>query len=152
MEKEKNKGGAPTKYKKEYCKKIVEYFRIPPTRTEYKEEYFNDGSLKSKVPVIIANEFPTFQGFADTIGVHYDTLKEWCDVHEEFSEAYTRAKRLQEKIWLQNAMSGLYNAQFAQFFGKNCLGYRDKQEIEQSGELNNTITVKLAGDIGEWGK
>ena len=73
MEKEKNKGGAPTKYKKEYCKKIIEYFRIPPTRTEYKEEYFNDGSLKSKVPVIIANEFPTFQGFADTIGVHYDT-------------------------------------------------------------------------------
>ena len=49
-------------------------------------------------------------------------------------------------------MSGLYNAQFAQFFGKNCLGYKDKQEIEQSGELNNTIMVKLAGDIGEWGK
>ena len=134
-EEKKKKGGAPTKYKEEYCEEIVEYFRVPPTRIEYREEYFKDGSLKTRIPIVIANEFPTLQGFADSIGVHYDTLNEWCNVHEEFSEAYTRAKRLQEKIWLQNAMSGLYNAQFAQFFGKNCLGYKDKQEVEHTGNL-----------------
>ena len=128
-------GGRPSKYKEEYCEKILEYFKKTPYKTEYKEEYFADGSLKSKVPIITATEFPTFQGFADEIEVHIDTLNEWCKVHEEFSEAYMRAKQLQEKIWLVNSMQNLYNAQFAQFFGKNCLGYRDKQEIEHSEKL-----------------
>jgi hypothetical protein len=46
-----------------------------------------------------------------------------------------RAKQLQEKIWLTNGMNNLYNSQFAQFFGKNCLGYKDKQEVEHTGNL-----------------
>ena len=28
-------------------------------------------------------------------------------------------------------MNNNYNSQFAQFFGKNCLGYKDKTEVEQ---------------------
>lgn len=132
---EKHAGGRPPKYKKKYCTDILEYFKKPPYKAEYKIEYFSDGSIKSQVPIMTATEFPTFQGFADDIGVHIDTLNEWCKKYEEFSEAYKRAKQLQEKIWLVNSMQNLYNAQFAQFFGKNCLGYRDKQEIEHSGNL-----------------
>ena len=135
MQSEKNKGGAPTKYKKEYCEMIIKYFKVPPQRAEYKLEYFQNGKLKSQTPIIMANQFPTFQGCADEIGVHIDTLHEWKDKHKEFSEAYMRAKQLQEKIWLVNAMQNLYNPQFAQFFGKNCLGYKDKQEIEHSGNI-----------------
>ena len=37
-------------------------------------------------------------------------------------------KQLQEKILETNAMMGNYNAQFAQFYAKNCLGYKDRQE------------------------
>lgn len=129
------KVGRTTKYKKEYCEDIINYFNIPPQTCMYKEEYFQNGQLKSKTPIITANEFPTFQGYANKIGVHIDTLHEWKEKHNEFSEAYMRAKQLQEKIWLINGMSNLYNAQFAQFFGKNCLGYKDKQEIEHSGKL-----------------
>ena len=132
-----NKVGRPTKYQKKYCDEIIEYFNKPPQNCMYKEEYFNDGTLKSKTPIITAIEFPTFQGYANEIGVNIDTLHEWKDKYEEFSEAYTRAKQLQEKIWLVNAMGGLYNSQFAQFFGKNCLGYKDKQELEHSGNINN---------------
>ncbi len=120
--------GRPTKYKKKYCNEMIEYFDKQPQSCMYKEEYFSDGQLKSKVPIMIAIEFPTFQGFANEIGINIDTLYEWKKQHKEFSEAYTRAKQIQEKIWLVNGMSGLYNAQFAQFFGKNCLGYKDKQE------------------------
>lgn len=148
----KNKGGRPTKYKKEYCEQIVEYFRVPPEIIEYKREYYQNGNLKSEYPIVRGNEFPTFQGFADKIGVNIDTLNEWCNVHPKFSEAYTHAKSLQEKIWLTNGMTGLYNAQFAQFFGKNCLGYKDKQEVEQSGGLDNTITIKTSEEIKNWGK
>ena len=35
---------------------------------------------------------------------------------------------------------------------RDSIGEKPTDKIEQSGELNNTITVKLAGDIEEWGK
>ena len=132
---EKHPGGRPSKYKKKYCKEIIEYFKVESTKTEYKEEYFVNGELKSRVPIVTANDIPTFQGYANSIGVHMDTLQEWCKVHEEFSVAYNKAKQLQEKIWLENGMTGRYSPQFAIFFGKNCLGYKDKQEVEHSGTL-----------------
>ena len=132
---EKHAGGRPPKYNKEYCKSIIEYFKKAPYTVEYKEEYFADKSLKSRTPILTATEFPTFQGYADQIGVHIDTLNEWTKKYSEFSEAYKRAKQLQEKIWLVNSMQNLYNPAFAQFFGKNCLGYKDKQEFEHSGNL-----------------
>ena len=53
------------------------------------------------------------------LGVNVDTLHEWSAKHKEFSEAYTRAKQIQEDIWLRESLSGRYNAQFAKFFGVN---------------------------------
>ena len=132
-ETQKHPGGAPTKYKKEYCDEIINFFRIEPYETKLQQEFFSDGSLRSEKVVIIPTKFPTFQDFADSIGVHIDTLNEWCKKHQEFSEAYARAKQLQEKIWLINGMNGQYNSQFAIFFGKNCLGYKDKQETINVG-------------------
>lgn len=35
---------------------------------------------------------------------------------------------------------------------RDTVGEKPTDKIEQSGELNNTITVNLAGDIKEWGK
>lgn len=129
--------GAPTLYDEKYCEQIITYFSRQPFHEMYKREYFQNGALKSETPSLVANEFPTFQGFADSIGVHVDTLHEWKKVHIEFSEAYTRAKGIQEQIWLVNGMQNLYNAQFAQFFGKNCLGYTDKYEVEAKAEAPN---------------
>jgi len=122
-------GGRPTKYKPEYCDMIIEHFQKEPVITLYKEEYNRDGSLKCKTPIITAAQFPTFQSFAANIGVNIDTLHEWKKIHEDFSESYARAQELQEHIWLVNSMSNLYNSQFAQFFGTNCLGYKNKSEI-----------------------
>ena len=134
--------GRPTDYNPEYCDQIIEYFKKPPFHTEYKREYFNNGEIKSETPILIANEFPTFQGFADEIGVHFDTLREWVKVHKEFSESYAHAKALQEKIWLINGLQNLYNSQFAQFFGKNCLGYKDQQEITVNDQQMSDEEIK----------
>ena len=35
---------------------------------------------------------------------------------------------------------------------RDTVGEKPKDKIEQSGELNNTITVKFAGEVEEWGK
>ena len=125
----KHAGGRPTKYKPEYCDMIVDYFRREPVTVLYKKEYNRDGSLKCETPITTATEFPTFQGFADSIDVNDDTLVEWAKVYDGFSASYARAKQLQHQIWLINSMDNRYNSQFAQFFGANCLGYKNKSEI-----------------------
>ena len=35
---------------------------------------------------------------------------------------------------------------------RDTVGEKPTDKIEQSGELNNTITVKFSGDVEEWGK
>lgn len=140
---DKKKVGRPTKYKEEYCDMLIEHFNITPQILKKKTEYYQNGNIKSESEYPVANELPTFQSFANKIDVNMDTLEEWKSKYKEFSEAYTRAKELQEHIWLVNGMSNLYNSQFAQFFGKNCLGYKDKQEIETTNVANLKIDSSL---------
>lgn len=120
------KAGRPTDYKQEYCKKIVEYFTGDPFET------CQDGKK-------IANPLPTFQNFAHEIGVHIDTLNEWKHTHGEFSEAYKKAKSLQESWWLTNSLLGLFPPAFACFFGKNVFRYQDRIDHELTGKGGGPI-------------
>jgi len=145
-----NHGGQPTKYRPEYCQAIIDYFTVQPQQTVYKRTYYADGTLKSEDPVVLPEQLPTFEKFADSIGVHKDTMYQWGKDYIEFSDSLSRAKQLQEYIWLVNGMSNLYNAQFAQFFGKNCLGYKDKTEVDAN--LSGGLSIKLEGDAEDWSK
>ena len=143
-----NPVGRPSLYKEEYCDTIVKYFDVAPISMTIKRELNKDGTIKSEVEIPVANTMPTLQRFAHTIGVHVDTMIEWCRVYPKFSEAYARAKQLQEDIWMTNSLLGLYNAQFAQFYGKNCLGYKDKVETESTNvNLNRDMSESEADEI-----
>jgi hypothetical protein len=74
-----------------------------------------------------------FPGFCQQPERLRQTLERWREKHGDFAEAYDRAKDLQEAIWLVNALSGQYNAQFSQFFARSCLGYRDKRRRRGAG-------------------
>lgn len=121
-------GGRPTKYKPEYCQQLVDYFNRPLA--------VSNGRKKE------ASELPMLIGFAMEIGVCVDTLHEWQNVHPEFSEAYKKAKKLQEQLIAANAMNNRYNAYFAQFMLKNNHGWKDKQEVEQT----QTIKINIDQD------
>ena len=127
--------GRPSKYKPEYCDAIIDYFDRPPQRVEYKRTYNADGSVKTEEPIIFGEQIPTLQGFAHTVDTTAKTLWEWADKYPEFGKAYARAKELQEHILVINAMGGQYNSQFAQFFAKNNLGYKDKTEQEVTAKV-----------------
>lgn len=130
------KRGRPTKYKPIYCKKIVEFFNISPTITKLEKFYYKNGDVKEK-EVEVANEFPTIIDFSTSIGVDEDTILNWTKKHKAFLGAYTKAKKLQENIWLKNGLKGLYNPYFAGLMGKNIYGWKDKQEVDNkhTGEL-----------------
>jgi hypothetical protein len=58
----------------------------------------------------------------------------------------------QEKISLALIQKALNGDTKAFEVIRDSIGEKQTEKIEQSGELNNTITVKLAGDVQEWGK
>lgn len=122
----KGAGGAPTKYKKEYCQDIIDFFNVPALKKNGKP-----------------NDPPYFIDFAMKIGVNPDTLAEWRMKHKEFSVAYAIAKRLQEKIISLNALHGRYNGGFAVRMLTNVAGWRTGEHIE----ANNTPMPPLKVEI-----
>lgn len=135
-----NNGGAPTKYRPEYCDKIVEFFGVTPTLEEVVKKKLESG-------III---FPTFEKFAHEICVTVKTLHEWCKEHIEFSQSYERAKQMQKAFLIQCGLNDLYNAGFAKFVAINCTDMRERQEVEHSGGLQVTrVELPAKKAIGE---
>lgn len=80
--KKKNPGGAPTKYKPEYCAMLVEHMK----------------------------QGLSFDSFASKVGVCFDTLYEWVKVHPSFSEAKKIGKGFELQFWetvLRNGAVGI---------------------------------------------
>lgn len=110
--------GRPASYDSRYCQEMIDYFSQPL--------FVKSGNKKE------GNELPQFAGFALKIGVHRETLLNWCKQYPEFLDAYKHCQGLQEQIIAGNAILGRYNPYFAQFMLKNCHGWRDKTEVEQT--------------------
>jgi len=119
-------GGRPTKYKPEYCQKIIDYFSIDV------EEY-KSGEKK----------YPTFIDFAHSINVSDESMNRWKEKYPEFRGAYKKAKKLLESFFIQAGMQGAVNTTFAIFYSKNCLGWKDKQEIDQSVNLAGSLKINI---------
>lgn len=135
--KPKHPGGRPTKYRPEYCEKIVKFFDIDTTREVEVTTTTKSGSITRRTEER-ANHLRFLDGFARSIDVTHDTLLEWCKRHPEFSVAYTRAKALQKEHLATCALLGLYNPIFSKFLAVNITDWRDKQDVEHSGNLTFT--------------
>jgi len=124
---EKHPGGRPTKYHDGFPQLLLDHFSVDPVITKVERFYYKNGDEKEK-EIEVANQLPTIENFCRKHGISKQTLLDWTKAHKEFLDAYTRAKEMQEDIWKQNGLKGLYNAQFAQFIGTNCFGYKNKHD------------------------
>jgi hypothetical protein len=106
-------GGRPTKYKKAYCKKLIEWM----------------------------GKGLSFESFAGDIGVNRDTIYEWAKVYPEFSDAKgigsAKSQALWEKMGIAGSSGKLKGFQTGAwiFNMKNRFSWRDRQEIVLEGEL-----------------
>jgi len=123
--KPKHPGGRPTKYKPEYCEKIIKYFNIPIT-----DEQGN------------ANDPPYIQEFCLSIRINKSTLQEWVGKYPEFSNAYSIAKAKQKQLIITNALQNRYNASFAWKSMMNMFNWRDQQYLKV-GMDEETLNILL---------
>lgn len=130
----KKKMGRPLSYKPEYCQRIVEYFDIEPYREVETNYTYKNGDTVTKTE-LRANDLRFFSGFARSIGVVQPTLQSWRETYPDFSVAFKKAKELQEEHLITNGLQDTFAQAFAIFTAKNILGWRDKTEVEHSGNL-----------------
>ena len=136
---------AACKYHEKYADELIEYFNQPATRTEYRETFNGNGVLIKRTPVIIANDYPTFEGVAAKLGVTVNTLLNWREQSRRFANAYARAKELQKIMLVQNTLRGMYNPMFAKLLAVNEHGMTEK--VENKSEV--TFSVSLPDEIDE---
>ena len=110
--------GRPTKYKKEYCDKLIEHI---------------GGGL-------------SFESFAGLIGVSRDSIYAWAEKNPEFSDAKKVAEAKGRIFWEKVGRAGILdqldkitgksNAKFNHiawiFLMKNRFGWRDSMELAHS--------------------
>jgi len=93
---------------------------------------------------------------AAQIGVHRDTLYEWAKVHEEFSDAFMRARHLAQAWWEDQGQSALYAPGFNSSVWAKNMGARfrdewgDSSKVELTGKDGGAVktesTVKIEAD------
>ena len=124
------KTGRPTKYKPQYCQKIIEYFSVEHFEDKLVSRVTGKNDYKKEEFKETANPLPFITQFARKIGVATSQLFVWEKTYPEFREALTCARELQQEMLVSNAMKGLYQPHFTIFSAKNMIGWKDKTEIE----------------------
>lgn len=114
------KVGRPSKYKKEYCQKIIESGKRGETLVH----------------------------FACDIGVSKDTINEWATKHEDFSDALKLCKQHNEKYWLNLAASraeGKHQGSdtIIRYMLSASHGYRESSDVNQTISADVTTHDKV---------
>mgnify|MGYP003423733476 FL=1 len=144
MAKRKHPGGRPTDYSEEMLVKAREYIDYCQD-IEIEDDLEiqgHGGALKRKNKSVV--RLPTKGGLARHLGVSRDTLYEWSNVHEKFSDIMEELGAEQEDRLINNGLSGDYNPTIAKVLLTKH-GYHEKQEIDHTtkGEKIEADTERL---------
>lgn len=146
----KNNTGRPTDYKKEYNEDILNFFKNAQEKIYYEIHYHKPsenhenlhfenledktkelkGWVKSEVPKIVRQFFPTFQRRSSNHDVHWMTVTNiWTKEHKEFSDTIGLCKQIQESILIECWLTWVFNNGIAQLLLKNNFNYKDAKDL-----------------------
>lgn len=121
--------GRPPKYTEAYCDKALEYLTMCIDTFEVVGE--NRPTIINKV------KLPTIEGLANYLGVHRDTVYDWEQQHEAFSDIVTRVRQEQATRLIDNGLSGTYNPQIAKvLLSKHGYSEKIEQDLNHSGDVS----------------
>jgi hypothetical protein len=132
-----NPEGRPTKYNEAFIDKVQEYLNA------CQDEEFERGEDKT-VLYKLRVKLPTIEGFARYIGVHKDTLYEWCKVHPEFSDSLVQIKTEQMERLINNGLNGDYNPTIAKLILSSNHGMREKTETDVTSKGESIVAKDVA--------
>lgn len=131
------KQGAPTKYREDLPKKLIEYFSRPLYEIKFEAVVTKLGM--QEIPVEKPTEFPSIEGFCSDLFISKSTFHEWVKKYPDFTNAYGFAKMRQKKHLVEHGLQGNYNSAFAKFLAINCTDLVDKVVTEHQGNIEINI-------------
>ncbi len=87
--------------------------------------------------------YPTFELFAETIGVTAETVRNWTESHPRFRDIYARCKNIQKGKLISGGLSGLFNPQIVKFVAVNNHGMKDKVETDVRGGEDFQVNINV---------
>ena len=147
MKSSQNNSNNKTKYfklnsKNEYSdsipRKLIQFISQDLFHLE-EESYINKkGELRSK-QVKIPNPMKFIESFCYSINISLETFMVWVNKYPELKVSYHRAREIQLEHIVNNTLLNLYPSQFSNFVLKNISEWRDKKDIELSGNVDSKI-------------
>lgn len=128
-DKPKHAGGRPSKF--------TDVSQLNALFLNWKEEFKEEGSL--------IGEIPDVEGFCDYIDCYRDLLCEY-EKKAEYSDAIKRIKNWIYYRKKQLAMQNKMNPAIFIFDAKNNAGYKDRTEVEETGEQKIIIETRRHGN------
>ena len=87
---------------------------------------------------------PSIAGLSSYLEITRTTLYAWEKEYDEFSYILRAIKSEQEKVLLNNGLSGDFNSAITKLvLGKH--GYHDKQDVDQKGSMSISIGKEFEG-------
>lgn len=146
---------ADTKYRKKYCRQVVEYFlKFIELRDDPEES--DKAERRGMVPVKIENGkakvekkpstgYPTLTKFAIAIGVTPRTIRNWRNEHDEFDEACEFAEAIFNDVLDERSLTGKWD-------GKVAMKIRELRANAKKGEdgiVGGGLRIEIHKHISE---
>jgi hypothetical protein len=138
--------GRPTKYRKRFCKEIIEYFANAPYYETIEKRIKTKTGAEIVELVQIPADPPLLAKFAYKIGISHQNMIEWTKRYPEFRESYTRAKELQEAYFVTQAATKRYDGNFTFRTLVNISNWTDRKEVKGALTLEDKLQHLLASD------
>lgn len=145
----------PTKYKPEFCDKLIEFFDIEPWE-EREIPHYKNGVVTWTDIKILPVRMPTLRGFAKSIEVSIRVVYNWLDeksdvFHKEFMHTFTHARDIRKDWLVDVGLSGSAPPASFKFVAVNVTDMRDKTQTEHSLDKPTATLLNLI-DGGTKGK
>lgn len=134
------KPGQPTKYKPEFCEKLIKFFDVEPYEKVELPHYQSDGkTLKWMDYKLIPQRMPTLRKFAKSIEAGISTVYDWLNENhgsyqKKFSDAFTCAKEMRKDWLIDLGLSGLTPPLAYKFTAINVTDMVDTRVIEDKAD------------------
>lgn len=132
----KHPGGRPLTYSKAIISKAKEY--INNCEDEEYERIKTNGTASTTYELKLKVKLPTIEGMALYLGVRRETLYDWENKYEEFSNIIDKLRQKQADTLISKGLSGDYNPTIAKVLLTKH-GYREG--VEQTGKDGENLLL-----------
>lgn len=141
---------APTRYDPAFSSDMLHYFANASasamrlySETVEQEEVKGKPTRKHKAEArAVCGEVPTFQRFANSIGITVNTLEGWGRKHPEFGYAYARCQDMLKDFLIQAGVAGRIPPAVMIFVSKNLTDMRDEATLNvQASQMSQERPV-----------